>query len=199
MKHNGMLLYHFRRWKYPDKVLQNAFDRAFRQSKESLLHVDDEVSESIVAPEISVLLTKYYPNFDPITKMVKRNWGILKRSSTTKELSKSRLIVGYRRTKNLRDILVNAKIKTRETSGETFTGKPLCETTNKCIRKTCKYCTALDTTGRITSMYTKREYAAKKAVTCKSSNLIYCITCKVYQKQYVGQTYKRLMDQFGGH
>ena len=108
------------------------------------------------------MLTSFYPNCNPLSGIVKKNWGILEHSSTTKDISKYRLIVGYKRTKNLRDILVNAKIKPRQGSGETSTGKPLCETTNKCIRKTCRYCAALDTTGRITSTYTKREYAAKK-------------------------------------
>ena len=40
---------------------------------------------------------------------------------------------------------------------------------------------------------------AKFNVTCKSSNLIYCITCTKCKIQYVGQTKNRLMDRFQGH
>ena len=36
-------------------------------------------------------------------------------------------------------------------------------------------------------------------VTCKSTNLIYCITCTQCHIQYVGQTKRRLMDRFQGH
>ncbi len=36
-------------------------------------------------------------------------------------------------------------------------------------------------------------------ISCRSSNLIYCITCKKCKVQYVGQTSKRLKDRFAGH
>ena len=36
-------------------------------------------------------------------------------------------------------------------------------------------------------------------VLCKSSDLIYCITCNICNLQYIGHTKCRLMDQFQGH
>ena len=36
-------------------------------------------------------------------------------------------------------------------------------------------------------------------ISCRSSNLIYCITCKVCDKQYVGQTSLRVKDRFVHH
>ena len=36
------------------------------------------------------------------------------------------------------------------------------------------------------------EIFLSKYITCKSSNLVYCITCKTCKKQYVGQTKTRL-------
>ena len=53
--------------------------------------------------------------------------------------------------------------------------------------------------GRIASHTTKREYSCKRNVTCKSSNLIYRISCLKCGMQYVGQTKLRLMDRFGNH
>ena len=38
-----------------------------------------------------------------------------------------------------------------------------------------------------------------KNISCRSSNLIYCITCTVCHKQYVGQTSNRIRDRFQGH
>ena len=54
-------------------------------------------------------------------------------------------------------------------------------------------------TGSITSNFTTRQYVTKHNVSCKSNNIIYCITCKKCKKQYVGQTKLRLMDRFQGH
>ncbi len=63
----------------------------------------------------------------------------------------------------------------------------------------CKYCAILDHSGRITSTFTGCSYYARKNVTCKSSNIIYCITCKTRKKQYVGQTKLRCMDEIQAH
>ena len=66
-------------------------------------------------------------------------------------------------------------------------------------RPDCRYCTRLDTSGRISSLRSGREYSSKMNVSCQSSNLIYCITCKRCGIQYVGQTKRRVMDRFQDH
>jgi len=38
-----------------------------------------------------------------------------------------------------------------------------------------------------------------KNITCRSSNLVYCITCKECGKQYVGQTKRTILARFQGH
>ena len=38
-----------------------------------------------------------------------------------------------------------------------------------------------------------------KYITCKSSNLVYCITCKIFKKQYVGQTQNSITQRFSSH
>ena len=82
-----------------------------------------------------------------------------------------------------------------EPPGSTQMQEPL----NPCDRINCRYCPNLDKSGKIQSSYTKREYVTKFNVTCKSNNLIYCITCKKCGTQYVGQTKRRLMDRFQRH
>ena len=46
---------------------------------------------------------------------------------------------------------------------------------------------------------TKKEFLCKKNITCRSSNLIYCISCKTCGKQYVGQTKNTILERFQGH
>ena len=105
---------------------------------------------------------------------------------------------GFRRPKNLRDELVRAKISTARKSLKP-PGELNCDTRNKCKTKNCKYCAILDHSSRITSTYTGRSYITRKNVTCKSPNIIYCISCKTCEKQYVGQTKLRLMDRIQAH
>jgi len=108
-----------------------------------------------------------------------------------------KIIFGNRRAKNLRDILVRAKLHQAPT-------RPLSLSVNICstdrsFNKTCNYCPFLDTSGEITSCTTGRTYQTKSNVTCKSNNLIYCLTCLTCNIQYVGQTKNRLMDRFVKH
>ena len=63
----------------------------------------------------------------------------------------------------------------------------------------CRYCPQINTSGWITSTMTQRKYSTKIRVDCKSSDLIYCITCNVCKLQHIGQTKRQLMDRFQGH
>ena len=42
-------------------------------------------------------------------------------------------------------------------------------------------------------------YPSKYNISCRSSNVIYCITCKSCGKQYVGQTLRRIKDRIYEH
>ena len=70
---------------------------------------------------------------------------------------------------------------------------------NFCNRRNCKYCPLLNRTGNIECSVTKNKYTSMKNISCRSSNLIYAITCKRCQKQYVGQTLLRVKDRFVKH
>ena len=100
---------------------------------------------------------------------MENNWDLLKRSVATKELSEKRIIFGYRRPKSLRDLLVKSKFDYHPEDNEkndesNNTQRQL----NLCDRKTCRYCPKLDTSGKIKSSYTGRQYVAKYNVTCKA-------------------------------
>ncbi len=70
---------------------------------------------------------------------------------------------------------------------------------NFCQTKNCRYCPLLDKSGNISSKITGQSHYTMINISCRSSNLIYCITCKKCKVQYVGQTSKRLKDRFAGH
>jgi hypothetical protein len=70
---------------------------------------------------------------------------------------------------------------------------------NFCNRRICRYCPKLDKSGKIKSTVTGLEYSTMTNISCRSSNLIYCITCKKCQQQYVGQTSLQLKKRFVHH
>ena len=79
------------------------------------------------------------------------------------------------------------------------TQKIPCKDRNKCSKKNCKYCSLLDRSGEIKSKKSGEKFHTKTNITCKSSNIVYCIECKQCQTQYVGQTLRMMKERIGEH
>jgi hypothetical protein len=190
------------------------------------------------------LITTFHPTDHSLRKIVFRNWDLLGKSPTTSFLHDRKLMVGYRRPKNLRDILVRANVPFKQgdetavpnslkplpqieeeitvptpaTNQEgsiqrsitdfflpvvqrvalTPVATPQASTSqstvaqptknggtpnykrgfNFCNTRNCRYCPNLNKTGEITSSVTGKKYRCMHNVSCRSSNLIYCITCR---------------------
>ena len=179
-------------------------------------------------PPKVILTTTYHPHHSSVTDFVRNNWSVLAAHQSTLFLSRHKLICGFRRAPNLRNLLTKAKVP--RLIGDDFLdphrpriqGPPQPDPTpvlhhtahrlvrdtlgnprgdNLCNRRpgTCHYCPQLNKTGRITSTYTRRTWPCCRNVSCNSSNIVYCITCKLCKKQYVGQTHQRLKDRMGKH
>ncbi len=144
-------------------------------------------------------ITTYNPNHPPINDIIKEHWPILGRSNATRALLDCDIIYGFRRPKNLRDELVQAKL-TPPKPLSVIRGKidrsTLCNRPN-----TCAHCPKLNRTGNIVSHTNQRKYRTKQNISCQTENIIYCLTCNVpgCGVQYVGQTKNRKMDRFNNH
>ena len=153
--------------------------------------------ESTLEEESPVhMTTMFHPDTARVRNIISRNWEILSSSNATRILFDSKVIYGNRRNKRLRDILVKSSIPIKTNPalcGSKITGATVCTTNN------CSYCPRLDTSGKIVSTTLKREFTAKKNVTCKSSNVVYCIQCLICNKQYVGETLRPFMKRFYEH
>jgi hypothetical protein len=193
-----MICQHFLRRNYPLDLLEDAVLKVRRKDRESLLKNNDKNVQKTRDNDRLFLINTFNPQENPLSKVVKKNWPTLGRTSTTQDLYNCRVLFGNRRNKNLRDLLVHAKLQ--NPTLKTFPSpmdKP--KPRNICKTKTCRYCQVLDRGGRITSTTTGRSYHSMINVSCKSNNLIYCITCNICRLQYVGQTSNRLIDRFQAH
>ena len=156
----------FIRADYPPQVIRNAFDKVYHLDRHTLLNptiIDDSAEED---KDNTFLITTFHPNFRECNKIVQKNWDILDKSSSTRPLIKLNLIKGNRRAKNLRDILVRARLpkaippKTSDMTGVTKLDS------NYCNKAHCQYCSLINTSGRIKSVVTNREYNTRSKVTC---------------------------------
>ena len=92
----------------------------------------------------------------------------------------------FKRDKNVGNFLVRSALKTNEQPG-----------TFKCARSRCKTCLFIVNTSKISGP--KRSVKITDRFTCTSANVIYCITCTLCNKLYIGETGRRLGDRFREH
>ena len=96
------------------------------------------------------------------------------------------LFISFKRDKNVGNFLVRSALKTNEQPG-----------TFKCARSRCKTCLFILNTSKISGP--KRSVKITDRFTCTSANVIYCITCTLCNKLYIGETCRRLGDRFRKH
>ena len=255
---------HFLRRKYPLELLHQAAILARSKNRTQLLEPRQTQTTPTDEVEKVFLITTYHPHDQLIPTMARDNWNILGRNQTTDFLHKRKLTCGYRRPKNLRDLLCKARVphlagdeqadpehvdlapplpqepqptinqkSARQTSmldfitktnNTTSSGGPATTSTSLqtiptqipkptythsgktrhrgysyCLRRNCRYCSQINKTGSLQSTITGQTYNTMMKVSCRSSNLIYAVTCKQCGLQYVGQTLLRIKDRFVGH
>ena len=103
-----------------------------------------------------------------------------------------RVIPAFSRNKNLGELLAprknNMPIKSPEQGGSF-----------RCMGSRCKTCKHVNVTNTFNSTYTRRQYKIANRLDCKSCNVVYLITCNLCNKQYVGETLRRLCDRLTDH
>lgn len=69
----------------------------------------------------------------------------------------------------------------------------------KCSQAHCLCCQAIEPTNSFSSAVTKELFEITDEMNCNTKNVIYLINCIKCQKQYVGQTGRRLKDRLNSH
>ena len=95
-------------------------------------------------------------------------------------------LISFKRDKNVGNFLVRSTFKTIEKPG-----------TCKCARSRCKTCPFVPNADKISGP--KRSVKITDRFTCTLANVIYCITCTLSKKLYIGETGRRLGDRFREH
>ena len=131
------------------------------------------------------MTTTFNPAYDGLRSQVRKTWDLLDHLSSTRHIHRMGL---------LRDLLVRSKL-----SPITEDSEPTERPDKRCTNHKCRYCPLLNTEGHIMATVSCRKYCTKHNMKCNSNNLVYCITCIRFKKQYVGQTKNSLKLRFHGH
>ena len=101
------------------------------------------------------------------------------------------IVYSHKRSSNLKDLLVRAKLPTLTPTFQT----PTC----KAVHRVCKYCPLLDRSGSFIHPQTGRKHRTKYNVSCQSNNLVYLLECVQCHILYVGQTKNAIMKRVYQH
>ena len=96
-------------WGYPSDHLKEVFLKACSFPRSDLLKYNDDNEQG---NDALFLITDYCPGFPGLKPFITENWDLLKCSQGPKILGKNSVIFGYRRPKNLKDVLVRARFPT---------------------------------------------------------------------------------------
>ena len=138
------------------------------------------------------LVITYNQALRSVSSIFDKHFNILSSSPRCANVFKATPLVAFRRTNNLSNLLVSAKIP-NPTHNTPPHGSFLCR--DNCL--TCNYITD----GR--TSYTFHSTGETEHIThhidCNSKNVIYMVHCNRCHKQYIRETKRRLKDRFNEH
>ena len=111
---------------------------------------------------------------------------ILRNHPETKHIFSLPPLISFKRDKNVGNFLVRSAFKSDNQPG-----------TFKFTRTRCKTCPFISNMVKISGP--NRSAKITDHFTCFSANVIYCITCALCKKIYIGETGRRLADRFREH
>ena len=166
---------------YPVSVVKAGHHRAEQFDRESSL----QTSQKDKNDRIPFTLT-FHPHNRAVKSIILSNFKLLQNDPETGRIFSQPPLISFKRDKNVGNFLVRSALKTNEQPG-----------TFKCARSRCKTCLFIINTSKISGP--KRSVKITDRFTCTSANVIYCITCTLCNKLYIGETGRRLGDRFREH
>ena len=166
---------------YPDSILSKALNRVQNVNRESAL----EPSASDNEERIPFTLT-FHPNNLAARNVVLGNFKILQSDPETAPIFPNPPLVSFKRDRNLRNSLVRSSLPSNLEPG-----------TFNCSRKVCNTCPFINSKTHIRGP--NGSYQVNDHFDCTTSNIIYCITCTLCNKLYIGESGRKLGDRFREH
>ena len=145
---------------YPLELVTKAFLDTNRLARNDILAEKSNSMKDDTEKKLFLILD-FNPSLPPIKEWLLELWPILYKSSGTRKLVDVQPIIGYRRPKNLQDILVTSDLpEIKWLSGKNRISIP------RCNRSACRHCPVLDRTGWIKSHSTSRKYRTQTRISC---------------------------------
>jgi predicted GIY-YIG superfamily endonuclease len=188
-KHIQDLQNHLSKRGYDLDLIKESVEKAKTLDRSSLLVYKEKERNNRVP-----LVLTYDKKLADASKTVKKHLDTLHEDEKLKKVFPDPPLISFRRNRNLRDLLVSARLPILP--GDDSYLKP---GFYECPSKKCSVRQFIVTGDKFTSFVTKQNFPIIDHIHDKMSWLIYLITCKRCQQQYVGKTTTSLYTRFTGH
>ena len=170
---------------YPEKLVLSAINEARKIPQDILRTTRKKDHDSFLIP----FTTTYNPKHRNIFQEAKKNFNIIERDlELQKTIPKSDLLHSRRQPPNLKKLLTKAEFKS---TSEKYT-------VSTCGDPRCGTCPFLKT-GPSINFKCGKSFTVNDNMSCKSKNLLYCITCNTCGEEYIGQTGTQLTARMRVH
>ena len=176
---------------YKSKSIDAAIEKARSVNREDALKkVVTTKSDDRV-----VFVTHFDPRLPSITNIVRKHYrSMVSQNMYLSQVFPSAPLIAFKRPKNLRETLIKARVPPTNTRPRRVQNGY-----KKCIRPSCLTCPYSITGKIIKATATDFKTEVNAPVNCYSKNVIYLITCKHCNEQYVGETFRTANDRFLNH
>ena len=177
------------RQEYPKSLVDKEFNKALKLNRKDLLHAKVKPKKKVYP-----FVTEFNPRAPNISQIISKHKHLISTPEWKEIFPDKSIITAYRRPKNLKDILAPSKFAKQHVLGKNQ--RPGCF---KCKRK-CDLCNNfLKETDCFRSFSTGRSYKIKQEINCGTTNIVYLISCKKCNVQYVGSTSTEFKVRFRNH
>ena len=186
LKNNLFFHQFFKRRKYKNSVIRKGFDQTRNTSRSNALLSKSRTNDT---RHNLVLVMDYHPNLKDFPKLIKNHLPTLYESPRMRKVfsdNKVQIRTGFRRTKNLKDLLIPSSLLVADQETSINSGIIGC---CRCHRQVCDAChNFLVPAKRIKSVTTGKTYKIRQSLSCRTDYVIYFATCTLCNRQYVGSS-----------
>ena len=182
---------------YHVKIIEEAFERLRNLDRSEALKKVTREKEN----KRDLLAITFHPGLPQVSQMVKKHHGVMTLEPSLKRCFPEPSMVAYKRSQNLANLLVRAKVtKGKQSSRLKNNGFKPCE-------RACEMCIRSQNFGQDpikthSCQRTGQSWPISAPLTCLSKNIIYRLTCKKCPQSkflYIGETKRRACDRFTDH
>ena len=171
---------------YSEKLVREKVLKARRYKRKDLLNKEKGERKSKLVFNIT-----FHPSFRRLNKVLRKIHVLLTCDKEHQNVFQDTPIVGFRKGKSLKDMLVRAKVPPLNNI--------IAGGSERCHGKRCGVCPFVKETSQFTDKNGRTYDIRANKLNCNSCNVVYLLTCKTCRVQYVGSCTTKFRMRFNNY